>query len=106
VGFLGGVFLGGFFWVGFLLPTLRQGDARPSRPLALLHLVEGPAGGSRRYLYSLRSILYSVQTTRRAVCQPVFRIRIHCLRIQRFGLNADPDPGPIQDFDDQKIEKT
>jgi hypothetical protein len=40
---------------------------------------------------------------------PVFRIRIHLIRIwiQHFMLNTDPDPDPIrmQNFDDQKFKK-
>jgi hypothetical protein len=44
-------------------------------------------------------------------CRPVFRIRIHFLRIQiriqwiRMEANTDPDPIRIQGFNDQKLKK-
>ncbi len=93
MGFLGGVFgffLGGFFWVGFLLPTLGQGDERAEgRDVhqVLQDVRGGPGhGGDERTLYRFPSSSFkgrrppSVEGDSGYVSVLWFRIRIRWIR--------------------------
>ncbi len=63
LGFFGWVFLGGFFWVGFLLPTLPPVPQAPAHPAGSRSHPPGQRGSSPPSYTQPKSI-YSTATKR------------------------------------------